>query len=159
MSQQRFLPTAGTAIAAAVIGCLIAMSHLVDAFVYLVPLVIDGGSPEYVVGLLWNGSLTAILVVGGILLLLRKNSGRVLLVAGTVLSLLAELFVPAAARVYFFADAIADTKASSDIGSLGTFAMALAVLVLALIRPTSDWLEGKPKDDEEPSKHDRLPGW
>jgi len=31
--------------------------------------------------------------------------------------------------------------------------------VLALIRPTSDWLERKRKDDEEPSKQDRLPGW
>ncbi len=159
MSQQRFSPTAGTAIAAAVIGFLIAMRPLVDAFSYLALLAVDGGSPEYVVGILWNGSLTAILIVGGILLLLRKNSGRVLLVAGTVLSLLAALFVPDAARIYFFADAVAETRVSSDIGSLWTFAMAVAVLVLALIRSTSDWLEGKPKDDQEPSNHDRLPGW
>ncbi|WP_181770302.1 hypothetical protein [Amycolatopsis pittospori] len=159
MSRQGFSPTPGTAIAAAVLGFLIAVRQLAEAAVYFLQLFVDGGLPEYVVGLLWNVAVAAALVVGGILLLRRKNSGRVLLVTAVAVSLLATLFVPDDARIYFFTEAIGETQTSSDIRSFGLFGMAVAALVLALIRPTADWLEGKRKDDEEPSKQDRLPGW
>ena len=48
---------------------------------------------------------------------------------------------------------------TGEVIAFALFVMTFAALVLSVIRPTSDWLEGRRRDDEEPSKQDRLPGW
>lgn len=156
---RQYSPAPGTAIGAAVLAFLCGMRSLSEAGAFLVQLVVLGAAPEYVVGMVWNGLLTATLVLGGVLLLMRKNLGRVLMVIGAALALVVTVLATGEAGSYFFAEIDGQAMVTGDVAPFLLFAMAVAVLVLALIRPTSDWLEAKRGDDQEPSKQDRLPGW
>ncbi|WP_410660882.1 hypothetical protein [Amycolatopsis sp. lyj-112] len=156
---RQYSATPGTAIGAAVLAFLCGMRCLSEAAAFLVQLVVLGAAPEYVVGMVWNGLLTATLFLGGVLLLMRKNLGRVLVVIGAALALVVTVLANGEAGSYFFAEIDGQAMVTGDVAPFLLFAMTVAVLVLALIRPTSDWLEGKRLDDEEPSKQDRLPGW
>ncbi|EME63871.1 hypothetical protein [Amycolatopsis decaplanina] len=72
---------------------------------------------------------------------------------------MATLLANGAVRAYFFAEVDGEALVMGDEVAFVLFVMTLSALVLSVLRPTSDWLEGKRSDDEEPSKHDRLPGW
>lgn len=85
--------------------------------------------------------------------------GRTLVAAGAALALVATLLANGAVRAYFFAEVDGEALVMGDEVAFVLFVMTLSALVLSVLRPTSDWLEGKRSDDEEPSKHDRLPGW
>lgn len=145
--------SSGTAIGAAVLAILCGMRYLSEAGTFVGQLAFLEPAPQYFVGTVWNGVLTATLFVGGVLLLLRRTLGRTLVVAGTALAMVATLLANGAVRAYFFAEV------DGEVVAFVLFAMTFAVLVLSVIRPTSDWLEGRRRDDEEPSKQDRLPGW
>ncbi|OLZ54111.1 hypothetical protein [Amycolatopsis keratiniphila] len=156
MSQNQ---SSGTAIGAAVLAFLCGMRYLSEAGTFVGQLAFLGPAPQYFVGMAWNGALTATLIVGGVLLLLRRTLGRTLVVAGTALALVATLLANGAVRAYFFAEVDGETPVTGEVVAFALFVMTFAALVLAVIRPTSDWLEGRRRDDEEPSEQDRLPGW
>jgi hypothetical protein len=160
MAHQQNPASGGTAIGAAVLAFLCGMRYLTEGGAFLVQLVVLGVVPEYVVGILWNGLLTVALFLGGVLLLLRRTLGRTLIVAGAALALAVAILAAGEARTYFFAGVEGNELLASDFSTFMLFGMAGVTLVLAVIRPTSDWLEGKPRaGDEEPPKPDRLPGW
>lgn len=160
MSQQRIPASSGTAIGAAVLAVLCGTRYMSEGGAFLIQLVALGVAPEYVVGVLWNALLAVALLLGGVLLLLRKTLGRTLIVVGAALALVSALLVAGEARAYFFASLDGQTAFVSDVFTFVLSAMAVATLVLAAIRPTSDWLEGKQRaGDEEPPEQDRLPGW
>lgn len=156
MSQDR---SSATAIGAAVLAFLCGMRYLSEAGAFVRQLAFLDAEPRYLTGMAWNGVLAVALFVGGVLLLLRKSLGRTLVVAGTALALVVTLLANGEVRAYFFAEVDGQPLVTSDVAAFVLFALALAALVLSVIRPTSDWLEGKRPDDEEPPKQDRLPGW
>ncbi|RSN23507.1 hypothetical protein DMC61_33045 [Amycolatopsis sp. WAC 04169] len=156
MSQNQ---SSGTAIGAAVLAFLCGMRYLSEAGTFVGQLAFLGPAPQYFVGTGWNGVLTATLFVGGVLLLLRRTLGRTLVVAGAALALVATVLANGAVRAYFFAEVDGEPLVTSEVAAFALFVMTFAALVLSVIRPTSDWLEGRRRDDEEPSKQDRLPGW
>ncbi|MFE5570750.1 hypothetical protein ACFQ68_37550 [Amycolatopsis japonica] len=151
--------SSGTAVGAAVLAILCGMRYLSEAGTFVGQLAFLGPAPQYFAGTAWNGVLTAALFVGGILLLLRRPLGRTLVVAGTALAMVATLLANGAARAYFFAEVDGEPLVTGEVVAFVLFVMTFAALVLSVIRPTSDWLEGRRPDDEEPSKQDRLPGW
>ncbi len=108
------------------------------------------------IGAAWNGLLAVTLFVGGVVLLLRRTLGRALVVAGAVLALAATLLANGEVRAYFFAEVDGQPLVTSEFAAFLLFAMAVVAVVLSVIRPTSDWLEGKRRDDEEPRKQDRF---
>ncbi|MFI7115698.1 hypothetical protein [Amycolatopsis sp. NPDC049868] len=156
MSQQQ---SPGTAIGAAVLAFLCGMRYLSEAGTFVGQLAFLEPAPQYFVGTAWNGVLTATLFVGGVLLLLRRRIGRTLVAAGAGLALVATLLANGAVSAYFFAEMDGEELVTGEIVAFVLFVMTFSALVLSVIRPTSDWLEGRRRDDEEPSKHDRLPGW
>lgn len=151
--------SSGTAIGAAVLAILCGMRYLSEAGTFVGQLAFLGPAPQYFVGTAWNGVLTATLFVGGVLLLMRRALGRILVVAGTALAMVATLLANGAVRAYFFAEVDGEPLVTGEVVAFVLFVMTFAALVLSVIRPTSDWLEGRRRDDEEPSKQDRLPGW
>ncbi|UMP06034.1 hypothetical protein [Amycolatopsis sp. EV170708-02-1] len=148
-----------TAIGAAVLAILCGMRYLSEAGTFVGQLAFLEPAPRYFVGMAWNGALTAALFVGGVLLLLRRTLGRTLVAVGSALALVATLLANGAARPYFFAEVDGETLVTGEVVAFMLFVMTFSALVLSVIRPTSDWLEGRRRDDEEPSKQDRLPGW
>ncbi|ANN15256.1 hypothetical protein SD37_06040 [Amycolatopsis orientalis] len=156
MSQNQ---SSATAIGAAVLAFLCGMRCLSEAGAFGVQLALLEASPPYFVGAAWNGVLAVTLFVGGVLLLLRKPLGRVLIVAGTALALAVSVLANGEIQTYFFATVDGQPLVKDDVVAFMVFATAVSALVLSVIRPTSDWLEGKRREDEEPPKQDRLPGW
>jgi hypothetical protein len=156
MSQNQ---SSATAIGAAVLALLCGMRYLSEAGVFVVQLAFLDTAPRYFVGTAWNGALAVALFVGGVLLLLRKPLGRTLVVAGAALGLVATLLANGEVQAYFFVEVDGQPTVTNDLVAFLLFAMAVSALVLSVIRPTSDWLAGKRREDEEPSKQDRLPGW
>ncbi|WP_410600522.1 hypothetical protein [Amycolatopsis sp. lyj-90] len=151
--------SSATAIGAAVLAFLCGMRYLSEAGTFVMQLVVMEPAPRYFAGAAWNGLLAVTLFVGGVLLLLRRTLGRTLVVIGAVLALLATLLANGEVRAYFFAEVDGQPLVTSEFAAFLLFAMAVVAVVLSVIRPTSDWLEGKRRDDEEPRKQDRLPGW
>ncbi|OXM53592.1 hypothetical protein CFP75_06720 [Amycolatopsis alba DSM 44262] len=151
--------SSGTAIGAAVLAFLCGMRYLSEAGAFVLQLAVFEPAPRYFVGMVWNGVLVATLFVGGVLLLMRKFLGRTLVVVGAALALAASVLANGDIRLYFFAEVDGEPLITSEFAAFLLFAMAVAALVLSVIRSTSDWLEGRRHDGEEPSKQDRLPGW
>ncbi|MFE6610319.1 hypothetical protein [Amycolatopsis sp. NPDC057786] len=151
--------SSGTAIGAAVLAILCGMRYLSEAGTFVGQLAFLEPASRYFVGTAWNGMLTATLFVGGVLLLLRRTLGRTLVVAGTALAMVATLLANGAVRAYFFAEVDGEPLVTGEVVAFVLFVMTFAALALSVIKPTSDWLEGRRRDDEEPSKQDRLPGW
>ncbi|MBB5852821.1 hypothetical protein ACFQ05_05950 [Amycolatopsis umgeniensis] len=156
MGQNR---SSATAIGAAVLAFFCGMRYLTEAGTFVTQLAFLDTAPRYFVGTAWNGVLAVALFVGGVLLLLRKVLGRVLIVAGTALGLVATLLANGEVRGYFFAELEGQPLVTSDFAAFFLFVMTASALVLSVIRPTSEWLEGKRRDHEEPPPQDRLPGW
>ncbi|MFC9254493.1 hypothetical protein ACFWMR_08460 [Amycolatopsis thailandensis] len=151
--------SSGTAIGAAVLAFLCGMRYLSEAGAFVMQLAVFEPEPRYFVGVAWNGLLVATLFLGGVLLLMRKFLGRTLVVVGAALALAASVLANGDIRPYFFAEVDGEPLITSDFATFLLFGMAVAALVLSVVRSTSDWLEGRRGPEEEPSKQDRLPGW
>ncbi len=165
MTYRQNSATSGTAIGAAVLAFLCGTRYLSEAGAFLLQLAMDDmvlendTVPQTIVGTLWNALLAVAFILGGVLLLMRRTLGRTLIVAAAVPALVVALLFVGEIRSYVFVTVDGQDLFASDFFAFVLTAMSVATVVLAVVRPTSDWLEGKKASDQEPPPQDRLPGW
>lgn len=136
-------PNCGTAVAAGVLAVLIGLLHLFGFVAQIVRAVQDDSFLATVIGLGFNGAAAICLLTGGVLLFVRKRTGRTLVVIGAGAALLTYALV---------ISGMAAAMSGVGTGLRSGFAVATAavvvvalpsvtIIVLALSPPTARWLD------------------
>ncbi|WP_410580464.1 hypothetical protein [Amycolatopsis sp. lyj-108] len=138
-------PSGATGMIAGILAILGGLWFLAGLAFHVIELV-DFTVSFLVIGAVLDFLSAALLLSGGILLLLRKKAGRVLTVigAGATILLVASIFLMEAIGSHFF---FSYSGVTSHFG-VGLLLIvvpipAIATLVLALIPPTARWLAAK----------------
>ncbi|WIV55836.1 hypothetical protein [Amycolatopsis nalaikhensis] len=136
-------PSGVTAIIAGVLAVLGGLLYLVGLVGSVITLA-DFGFVDwiFVVPLVKNLLLAALLLPGGILLFLRKPAGRMLTIVGCALAIVLTIasVVLNAVGVWYFAAGIGGIHlGGAFVGLVMVLVPAGAALVLALVKPTARW--------------------
>ncbi|HVW39924.1 MAG TPA: hypothetical protein VHC18_01110 [Amycolatopsis sp.] len=138
-TEQELSRGGGTGIPAAVLALLGGLFHLVGVAGGAVMLAGDGALGRALLTFLVHLIVAALLLIGGVGLILAKQFGRVFTIAGAASALLlyALVLVLAAAGVYF----LGLSDRTLPIGYAALLCLpAIATLVLAVARPTARWV-------------------
>jgi hypothetical protein len=152
-------PNCGTAVAAGVLAVLIGLLHLFGFVAQIVRTVQDGSFLSTVIGLGFNGAACTCLLTGGVLLFVRRRAGRTLVVIGAGAALLTYALV-----LTGMATAVAGVgtglRSGVAVATAAVVVVALpsvAIIVLALSRPTGRWLDAAVPSVPVPGRG-RYPG-
>jgi hypothetical protein len=134
-------PSGATAIIAgvlAVLGGLVALTGLVGGMIKWASL--DSSFLPALLGLVISALLIALLLPGGILLLLRKPVGRMLTIDGSALAIVlyAAFFL-----ITLFGAHQSALAGFGDVGGIAALLFmlpAIATLILAIAKPTARWV-------------------
>jgi hypothetical protein len=134
-------PSGATAITAgvlAVLGGLVALTGVVGGLIKWASL--DSPFLPALIGLVSSALLIALLLPGGILLLLRKPVGRMLTIDGSALAIV--LYAAFFLITLLGADqpALAGFAAVGGLAALLFMVPAIATLILAIAKPTARWV-------------------
>ncbi|WP_340687077.1 hypothetical protein LCL61_13010 [Amycolatopsis coloradensis] len=141
-------PSGATAIIAGILAVLGGLwflagltSHVIELSHYVISFLVVGAALDLV--------STALLLGGGIMLLLRKRAGRVLTVIGaaSAIGFVALTFLLRAIGHFYFSYGGVSLHFGFGWLLFVVLIPAIATLVLALVSPTARWLAAKPKAD------------
>ncbi|HET6287584.1 MAG TPA: hypothetical protein VFG15_12645 [Amycolatopsis sp.] len=147
-------PSGSTATIAGILAILGGLWFLAGLAFHVIDLV-DFAVSFLVVGAVLDLLSAALLLSGGILLLLRKSAGRTLTVigAGATVVLVASTFLLRAFGTHFFSYSGVTLRFGVGWLLIVVLIPAIATFVLALIPPTARWLAAKKQSSLGPPPH------